>query len=163
MLVRFQPSALFWLKMMRKLFYCLVFFLIIVQVLTSPRQSLLYQSEIDLIEQRQRMMDYPSSLYHLAHLLEERPESRLFFRLQKNFFLIFDFNSSPIFYLLPIIVIGCFSLIKKKDYFPVFISLIIPVIFLTFLGPNLSYGYFCLYPFLFISLVNGIKTIFNKK
>ena len=134
----------------------------VVQVWVSPKQSLFYQSEIDLIEQHQRMVDYPPQLYRLAHILEERSESRLFYRLQENFFSIFDFNS-PIFYMLPIVVIGFFGFLKKQNYYLIFVSLIIPVVVLTFLGANQPYGSFCLYPFLFISLINGFDAIFSKK
>ncbi|MFA5828861.1 MAG: hypothetical protein WC841_05915 [Candidatus Shapirobacteria bacterium] len=145
-------------------FICLVFLSVsfsYFQVVLSKNTPLLYQNEVDLIEQQQRMNDYPSMYYRLANIIEKRPESRLFFKLQDNFFSIFDIKSLP-FLIIFLILIGFFDLVQKgylKYFLPLFI---IPVLTLTFVGSNATVGNFCLYPVLFIFAINGFLSIAKK-
>ncbi len=137
------------------------FFLCLIQIFLSKNPPLLSQTEVDLIEQQQRMNDYPPPYFRLANIFEKRPESRLFFKLQNNFFAIFNLNLLP-FILVPIILIGFFDLIKNRNYWYILFLLIIPTITLTFTGPNQTWGNFCLLPFIIISTINGLFSFIKK-
>jgi hypothetical protein len=145
-----------------KLINLIVIILVGLQIYYSPHQSLFYQSEIDHIEIRQRMLDYPPFLYRLANILEQRPESLLFYRLQDNFFAILNLNLLP-YILIPFFTIGLFYQIKIKPFIYFTILLFLPLITLTILGPNQPQGWFCLYPFLIVSVVYGLLRLVKKK
>ena len=147
---------------MSKVINILIILLVVLQVFFSPHQSLFFQSEVNRIEIRQRMHDYPPSLYRLANILEQRPESLLFYRLQNNFFNILDINSIP-YILIPCIIIVIFYQIKVKNLMYFVIPVFIPLLTLTILGPDQPRGNFCLYPFLIISVIYGFIGLVKKK
>lgn len=139
----------------------LMLVLLIFQILSSENKALNYQSEIDLINLRQRMNDYPPRYYRLANLIEQRSESQLFYKLQDNFFTILDTRTLPAVFV-PFVYFGFFRLIKNRLYYFLFLTLILPVVALTLLGPNQPLGNFSLYPFLSISIVYALFPIFKK-
>lgn len=147
---------------MTRVINIIVISLVALQIFLSPRQSLFFQSEVDRIEIRQRMLDYPPSLYRLANIFEQRPESLLFYRLQNNFFAILNPNSFP-YILIPFLVIGLFYQIKTNKFSYFIIPLFLPLIILTLLGPNQPRDNFCLYPFLIVSIFYGLDRLAKKK
>lgn len=147
---------------MKYLLCGLVIVLVVLQIFVVPKKSILYQSEIDLIEQQQRMNEYPPRFYRLANILEKRPESRLVYKLENNFFAIFEVK--PIFLvLIPLLVLGFFNLIKKHEYIFLLIILGLPILVLTILGQNQKWGNFSLYPFLIICTIYGLVAMVKKK
>lgn len=148
--------------LIEKVFIILTFVLLTAQIAVSPKPSLFYQSEIDLVEIRERMADYPPKFYRLAHILEERKEVLLFNKIQKNFFEILDLKSIY-FIFIPFLAIGFFNLIERKKFSLLIILLLLPLIVLSIIGINKVYGNFCLYPFFIISIFYGLNKIFYKK
>jgi hypothetical protein len=139
----------------------LMVILLAFQVFTSENKALNYQSEIDLINLKRRMDDYPPQYYRLAHLIEQRPESQLFYKLQDNFFAIFDTRTfSPFF--IPFVYLGLFRLFEKRLYQILILTLFLPVLVLTLSGPAQPFGNFSLYPFLLISFVYALLPVFKK-
>ena len=145
-----------------KLFFSiLAIVLSIIQLVNSNSRPFLYQSEIALVEQKQRMNEYPPRFYRVAHILEERVESRVLYKLQKNFFTALDIREVP-FILVPLIFIGFFQLIQKKESKLLLFTLVVPLIVLTYLGPDQRIGNYCIYPFVILSSIYGIIPIFKK-
>jgi len=142
-------------------FSILAVILSIVQLGKSNGKPFLYQSEIETVEQKQRMNDYPSQFYRAAHIIEERPESRIFFKLQKNFFTALDIREVPVF-LVPLVLIGFFELIRKKEWKLLLFILVIPLLVLTYVGPDQIVGNYCIYPFIILATAYGIVPIFKK-
>ncbi len=132
------------------------------QILLTPRVPLFSQPKIAAIEEQRRMNDYPPYLYRLAHIIEGRPESRILRQIKHNFFLIFDL-SHPIDYALIFTLIGVFELIKTRSFGVMGISLLLPIIVLTILGPDQPRGNFCLYPFMALSTYYGVVAVVKKK
>jgi hypothetical protein len=147
---------------MTKIINRFIIIFVLLQLFSFYPKTLFYQSEVDRIEIRQRMQDYPPSLYRLANILEQRPESLLFYRLQNNFFNILNFSSIP-FILIPLLIIGIFYQMKTKKFSYFVIPVFMPLTALTLLGPNQPHGNFCLYPFLIISIIYGIVALAKKK
>ncbi len=143
------------------LFSLLAIFLSVVQLVSYKGPSLLFQNEIERIEQVQRMHDYPPQYYHVANIIENRPESRLYFKLESNFFNIFNLKLLPPI-TIPFVFIGFFTLVKRNSYYYLFTGLFISVLVLTYIGPNQPSGFYCLYPFLIISIIYGILSILKK-
>jgi len=145
-----------------KLFFSiLAIVLSVIQLINSNSRPFLYQSEIALVEQKQRMNEYPPRFYRVAHILEERVESRVLYKLQKNFFTALDIREVP-FILVPLIFIGFFQLIQKKESKLLLFTLVVPLIVLTYLGPDQRIGNYCIYPFVILSSIYGIIPIFKK-
>jgi len=139
----------------------LVIFLSVRQIFRSNYHSLTYQSEIELVEMRQRMIDYPPRYYRLAHIIEERPESRIFFKLQSKFFNVIDLKSLP-FFITPLVILGLFKIIEDKHHAFLAITLLIPIVFSLLFGPeNISNNY-SLYPFIFLSSIYGLASLIKK-
>ncbi len=136
--------------------------LIGLQIALRPRAPLFFQSKIAVIEEQRRMNDYPTYLYRLAHIIEERPESRILRQIKHNFFLLFDLSHS-IDYALIFTLIGFFELIKTRSFGVMGISLLLPVIVLTILGTDQPRGNFCLYPFIALSTYYGVVAVVKKK
>lgn len=75
-----------------------------------------YQTDISEIELQQRMNDYPPQLSRLSNIIENRPEGRFYFSLEKVFFNLFETNLWSIiivFGLFFSLVYGNFKIIKK--------------------------------------------------
>ena len=115
------------------------------------------QSQIGQIEQQQRMDDYPPRFFRMANILERRNESRIFYKLEDNFFKIFDDHLWSI-WLVPLVVIGGFELIYQKEYSLIGLTLGLPVLVAIYSGQN---G-FCFYPFILISSMYGLATLSKK-
>lgn len=60
--------------------------LAITNLFSKPKSSLLDLNQIERIEMQKRMDDYPRIYARVAHWLEERPETRLIYKLEDNFF-----------------------------------------------------------------------------
>jgi len=100
------------LKKLKSIWVILSIILIGIHLYFVPKQKFLGWSEVEQIEIKQRMDEYPHQYYRLANILENR--ARYFYRAEKIFFNFLDFNS--VFYILtPIVVIGLFKLIDKKN------------------------------------------------
>lgn len=148
--------------LIKKIFIILTLVLTATQIFVSPKQSLFYRSEIDLVKTKERMNEYPPKFYRLAHILEERKESVVLNKIQNNFFEIFDLKSIY-FIFIPFLFVGFFRLIEKKEFNLLIFLFLLPVIVLSIFGTNKTYGNFCFYPFFIISLFYGFNKIFYKK
>ncbi len=132
--------------------------LCILQFSQSKNRNLLGQTNIEIIEQIQRMNDYPPKFYRMANILENRPESRLSYKLQKNFFSSLDINQVP-FFLLPFLFIGSMHFISKKQAKLIYLLLVFPVITITLIGTAPNVPNYCLYPFIIYSSLNGLLVL----
>lgn len=79
MLVRVQPSA-----QMTKIWVIIFIVLFGIHVYFVPKQNFFEWSEVEKIEIKQRMDEYPPKFYRLANILENR--MRYFYRFEKIFF-----------------------------------------------------------------------------
>jgi len=130
------------------------------QYQTTTPTNYFTKTQIELIEQQQRMDSYPQYAYRLANIIEARPEFNIYFKLEKNFIKIFDltiYNKYLTILMLPVFIYGYFCLVKIKTKQMILLSLI-PIVTLTILGHQNIYGPFVLYPLIFISVLFGIKT-----
>jgi len=128
---------------------------------TTPINYFL-KTEIEQVEQQQRMDSYPQYAYRLANIIEARPEFNIYFKLEKNFIKIFDitiYNNYLTILFLPLFLYGYFGLVKIKTK-QILLLNSIPIITLTIFGHQNIYGPFVLYPLIFISILFGIKTYF---
>jgi hypothetical protein len=143
----------------------LYFIVAVLQYQTTTPTSYISQTEMEQIEQQQRMDSYPQFAYRLANIIEVRPEFNIYFKLEKNFIKIFDltiYNNYLTIILLPIFLFGYFNLIKTNAKNTLLISLI-PILTLTIFGHQNIYGPFVLYPIFAMSILFGIKTIIYDK
>ena len=88
-------------------------FLFCVHIYFVPKQNILSWNEVELIEIKHRMDEYPPFMYRTANILENR--LKYLYRLEKIFFSFFDFNS-VYYFLTPIFVICLFKLFENKKY-----------------------------------------------
>lgn len=87
--------------------------LLSVHLCSVPKQNFFSWSEVEMIEIKQRMNEYPPAMYRLANVLENR--LKYLYRLQKIIFNYFDFNSS--YYIFsPVVIICLFKLIEKRKF-----------------------------------------------
>jgi len=152
----------------------LLFFLLFVfQYQTTQKTNYLRLSPLEL-DSRQRLLNYyPSSKIPFAWWLEGRPESRIFYLLKQNLFSALDQNiyffayhprednSLDIypkfsFLLFPFFLLGLLRLIKNQSHFIIYFSGLFPLVLLTIIGHQNPLGSFSLFPFIVISIHQGI-------
>jgi hypothetical protein len=121
---------------------------------------------METVDQINRIHQYPNYAFRLGHIIEERPESIILFKLDKNFtdtlnFLLFP-NAFLTIILLPLFLIGIFKSITPH---PIFTSILVcsSLLLFTIIGHQNSSGPICLYPtILAYSLYSLIPSKFLK-
>lgn len=126
-----------------------------------------------------RLRAYPSSYLRVGYWLEERKESIAFFRITTNFFENLDpnlyffanhprervgikeFEKFP-YFLLPLFIVGIFSLILSRKYIFFLTFFLLPLTILSFIGNKNLYGPFLLFPFIVTTMANGLEISYQK-
>ena len=146
--------------------------------LSSPQQH----------AQNERVVSYPikemnvtgkTFHYPLGNLFDGRKETIAFYRLQQNLFEsldlnyyfsathprervgIIEFEKFPFIYL-PFFVIGLFLIQYQKIKLFLCLTFIVPLLLLTFIGPNSTLGSFVLFPFVLATILFSVYTFLNK-
>lgn len=154
-----------------------ILLLIILQIRTTNFVPFTKLSENEKVIQIRRMREYENP--RIAHVLEERPEFIIFYKLQTNISQALDpnfyfFANHPrervgvnefekfSYLLLPFFINGFYILVKNKKYFLILTFLIIPLTLTSIIGLNNPLGPFSLFPFIFIASYEGFikKPIF---
>lgn len=161
----------------KKIGIFLLFLLLFFQVKTTNRVPLTHLSEDEIVRQIQRMREYDNP--RIAHILEERPEALVFFRIQNNLSQLVDpnfyffanhpreragineFEKFP-YLLIPFFIYGFYKLVRKKEYFFLIFYLFLPLLVLSLIGLNNPLGPFSLFPFILATSYEGFikKPIF---
>ncbi len=154
-----------------KFIILLFLFVLFAQYRNTTTLPLTKLTEDETVVQIRRMREYENP--RIAHIIEERPESIIFFKLQKNlsqlvdpnfyFFAnhpreraaITEFEKFP-YVLLPFFIIGLYRLIRDKKYFFIILFLMLPLCVTAIIGMNNTYGPFSLFPFFLITTYTGI-------
>lgn len=139
---------------------------LIIQIKQTRLTNLSQFTEIETVEQINRIHQYPNYAFRLGHIIEERKESIIFFKLEKNFIESFDLllfhNVFLTTAVLPFFIIGVFKGINKKPIHTI-ILICMPIILLTIIGHQNSSGPTCFYPIIFAySLFSITPTRFIK-
>jgi hypothetical protein len=162
-----------------KFFWLLFIPILLIQIQTTNKTSLTAISNDDRRVIDMRLRAYPAKLLRLGYWLEERKESIIFNRVTTNFFENIDpnlyfFANSPRqrvgikefekfpYILLPFFLLGLFDLILKKNKMFWLISFLAPLIVLSIIGNNNSLGPFSLFPFITVSIYEGLKKLRSK-
>ena len=140
----------------KKIFLLLSIGLTLICFVVQYKQTLptnLFQlTEMETVNQINRLHQYSQYAFRLGHILEERPESVILFKLEKNFTDTFNFLLSPNIFLtiifIPFFIIGIFKSINAHPRFT--LTLVTSsIILFTFIGHQNSHGPICLYPIIF--------------
>lgn len=130
----------------------LVIFFSIIQFKQTRLTNYFHPTEMETIDQINKMHQYPQYAFRLGHIIEERPESIIFFKLERNFIDTFNLSFFPNYFLtiilLPFFIIGVFKGIDKHTLFTL-VLIIFQIILFTFIGHQNSNGPVCLYPIIF--------------
>ncbi|MFH1561030.1 MAG: hypothetical protein ABID04_00420 [Patescibacteria group bacterium] len=161
------------------------FFLLLgMQLVGVERRDLLSLDNDQQRVQQMRLGEYPpirigQVWIPLAHWLEGRSETILFYRIKQNVFELIDpnlyffanhpreragmdeFEKLPFFFF-PLFVFGFLSELGKKGLGYYFLFLILPVLLLSVWGNIGRLGPFCLFPFLMISIFDGCWFLAKK-
>ncbi|QQG47042.1 MAG: hypothetical protein HY044_02785 [Candidatus Woesebacteria bacterium] len=160
--------------------FLIILFLIIVfwQINLTKTKPLLKLTEIERANQITRLNSYPPYLARFGHILEERKEFLILYRLNENFFEIMNLNlyffaNHPIergaikefekfaYISLPFFLLGLPKHLRNKK--TLILILIIPLIIFTMIGSNISIGPISFFPFIASSIYFGLEQIKNKK
>ena len=116
----------------KRVFWLLLFLLLLTQLKTTPKTSFIYRDNDEQRIVQMRLREYPYDLTRVGHIIEERNEALVFFRIRENIFQNLDINyfffagfprqtvglaefeKFP-YILLPFFVIGLVSSIKKRE------------------------------------------------
>lgn len=178
-----QENKKFYFYTLIVLFGLLLFF----QWKTSFKTSLIYRNDNEKVIQQEWLKAYPPIYIKIAgktiwipiaHWLEQRKESMVFYKIEENFSEVIDpnlfffanhprervgvieFEKFP-YILLPIFIVGLFS-IKKKNLKDLLLGLS-PIVLISFIGNSNPIGPFALFP-LFAAVISiGLAPIFSKK
>lgn len=138
---------------------------LIFQYQTTKPTNYRVLSEMEKIAQLRRMNEYPPSAYRLANLIEARPESVVYFKLEHNFLKVFDLETIFTKYIpslfLPLFIIGLFEAIKNRPKLILFISSL-PVMLLTLIGHENTKGPVSLFPFIYTSAALGLIRLISE-
>jgi hypothetical protein len=141
-----------------------LFLLAIVQIQTTSATRLGYLTEIENVEKINRMAQYPPYGYRLANIIEARPESIIYFQLEKNFIKIFDlrtyFDGIIKIFFLPLFLFGLFQLLKLNLKITLIFCLI-PIILLTLIGHSSLHGPLILLPLIYSAAAFGLFNIYR--
>ncbi len=137
----------------KKVFLLLSFILIIpffiIQIKQTKITDFLHLNEIETIDQINRMHQYPNYAFRIGHILEERRESIVLFKLDKNFTDTFNLLLFPnpflTLFVLPFFIFGFFKSISKNPIFSL-VLLCLPLLLFTLIGHQNSSGPICFYP-----------------
>lgn len=139
-------------KILLFLSYLLIGLFLIIQIKQTKITNFLNLTEIETVNQINRMHQYPSYTFRLGHILEERSETIIFFKLEQNFTNTFDLlifpNTFLTIALLPLFLIGFFKSIKSHPIFSL-ILISLPILLFTIIGHQNSSGPTCIYPIIF--------------
>lgn len=157
------------------LFVPLLFF----QIQTTNRPSLTAISNDDRRVIDMRLRSYPPKFLRLGYWLEERKESLFFNRVATNLFENIDpnlyfFSNHPRervgirefekfpYILLPFFLLGVLNFVSKKNKLFWLISFLIPLTILAIIGNKNNFGPFSLFPFMAVSINEGLKKLQTK-
>lgn len=154
----------------KKIGIFLLLLLLLIQVKTTNIVPLTRLSEDEVVRQIQRMREYNNP--RIAHILEERPEALIFFKLQNNLSQLVDpnfyffanhpreragvneFEKFP-YLLIPFFIYGLYKLVKKREYLFFAVYLLFPLAVLSLIGLNNPLGPFSLFPFILTTSYEG--------
>jgi len=137
----------------QKIFLFLSFIFIIpffiIQIKQTQPTNFFHLTEMETVGQINRIHQYPNYAFRLGHILEERLEFIILFKLEKNFtdtlnFLFFP-NAFLTIIFLPLFLIGVFKSITQHRIFTL-ILVCSPILLFTLIGHQNSSGPVCLYP-----------------
>lgn len=149
----------------------LLLILLVIQLKTTNIVPLTKLTENEIVIQIQRMREYDNP--RIAHIIEERPESIIFTKLERNFSIVIDpsfyffanhpreragiaeFEKFP-YILLPFFIYGFYKLVKKKRYLFILLFLFVPLTLISIIGLDNPMGPFSLFPFIIITSNEGI-------
>ena len=149
-------SILGFLVYNKKIFLLLSVGLILICFVIQYKQTIpttfFHLTEMETVHQINRLHQYPQYAFRLGHILEDRPESTLLFKLEKNFTDTFDFLLFPNIFItiifIPFFIIGIFKSIIAHPRFT--LALVVSsIILFTIIGHQNSNGPICLYPIIF--------------
>jgi hypothetical protein len=157
------------------LFVPLLFF----QIQTTNRPSLTAISNDDRRVIDMRIRSYPPKFLRLGYWLEKRKESLFFNRVATNLFENIDpnlyfFSNHPRervgirefekfpYILLPFFLLGVLNFVSKKNKLFWLISFLIPLTILSIIGNKNNFGPFSLFPFMAVSINEGLKKLQTK-
>lgn len=162
--------------------------MLVLQFHTSERISLIELSNDQIRERDMRLKEYPPVKLSIvgktvwipvAHWFENRKESIAFFRILDNISYVVDpnlyffanhprqrvgikeFEKFP-YILSPFFIIGLFHLFNsEKNRLFLLVSIILPVVLISFIGNMNSLGPFCLFPIMLVAIVNGLGWLYR--
>lgn len=161
-------------------FFLLLFIpVLFFQIQTTNKTSLATISNDDRRVIDMRLRSYPYKFLRLGYWLEERKESIMFNRATTNLFENLDpnlyfFANSPRqrvgikefekfpYVLLPFFLLGVYDYFFKKNKLFWLISFLIPITILSIIGNKNNLGPFSLFPFLVVSINEGLKKLQSK-
>jgi len=167
-------STFFLSKPKSKTITVILFFLLFVfQYQTTKKTDYHTLSPLEIDSRQQKLNYYPPSKIPLAWWLEGRPESRIFYLLKQNLFSSLDQNTYFFAYhprednsmdvypkfsflLLPFFLLGLLRLIKNQQLFVLYLSALLPLALLVFIGHQNPLGSFLLFPFIIICIHQGL-------
>lgn len=156
-----------------------IFILCIFQIKLTPKKDLFGFTNDQIRLRDMRLREYPPMRLPVAYWFEQRKEFVVYFRMKENLGEVLDTNlyffanhprsrvsvteieKFPYLYL-PFFVFGVISLSQKKKYLFFLSSLFIPLVVLTIYGNRSLVGPFVLFPFLVVSIFEGINFIFQN-
>lgn len=145
-----------------KIFLLVLFiFLGIVQIKSTRFQTMFEYSGYENWYHQQLQNSYPSKLYRLGNIIENKLESPVFYRLKQNLFLSLDFadyfkNFFPAILFIPFIL-GLINYLRRPNRFLNY--LLMGFLFLFFLvGPRGVYGPICLIPWIIFFISHPLET-----
>lgn len=170
-------------KKIPKKLIILFLFVLLLQMLSTQKQSLVNISNDNRREIDMRLKAYPLKYLRIGHWLEERKESIAFSRVLNNFFENIDpnlyfFNNHPRervgvkefekfpYVLFPVFLVGLLKIVKDKNKKILTLFYAIPIILLSFFGNLNPMGPFSVFPFFAITISEGLKPIYiwiNKR
>lgn len=163
----------------KRLFLLLFIPILFSQVQTTNKTSLTAIANDDRRVIDMRLRAYPYKLLRIGYWLEERKESIIFTRVTSNLFENLDpnlyfFSNHPRqrvgikefekfpYILLPFFLLGIFDLVSKKNKIFWLISFLVPLTILSIIGNKNNLGPFSLFPFIAVSICEGLKRLHSK-
>lgn len=148
-------------------------FVLLLQVITTQKQSLINISNDNRREIDMRLKAYPPKYLRIGYWLEERKESIAFSRILNNFFENIDpnlyflsnhprervgvkeYEKFP-YILFPVFLMGVLKIIKDKNKEFLTLFFAVPIILLSFFGNINPMGPFSVFPFFAITISEGL-------
>lgn len=172
-------GATFALYKRHKLFYLFLILVLLFQYKTTHKIDLLSLSNDEQRIQVMRLREYPPDYLRIGYWIEARDESIVFFRVLKNFSeavspnLYFfanhprgrvgvdEFEKFP-FGFLPFFFIGIYNTIEKRNGYKIWVSILLSLFLISFVGNVCPIGPFSLFPAIAVLASRGL-TVVQKK